>query len=157
MYRRLFVAMLAAVLMFCAGQAEAKKKQAASDPLSAEYAKGVQGVCYKNRGLSYGAMAKLDEAKADFAKAKQLDPKSKIPMHDKPRMRQSRADCRQGPHFWAGAFFFAWPAKEAQAASPDGAAGPCRDGAALAGRNAEARRGRHFPWGGGVVYGFSLT
>ena len=187
MYRRLFVAMLAAVLMFCAGQAEAKKKPAASDPISIEYAKGVQAVnerhwnagiealtkvidnpatpkdilplaltnrgtayankkmtaealadlskaielkpdytaayydrarilamqnkhaeavadltkaiehskagvqqavYYKNRALSYGAMTKLDEAKADFKKAKELDPKIKIPMHYKPMMQQ---------------------------------------------------------------------
>jgi tetratricopeptide (TPR) repeat protein len=42
-----------------------------------------QAVYYKNRGLSYGAMTKLDEAKADFKKAKELDPKIKIPMHYK--------------------------------------------------------------------------
>jgi tetratricopeptide (TPR) repeat protein len=47
-----------------------------------------QAVYYKNRALSYGAMSKLDEAKADFAKAKQLDPKIKIPMHYKPMMAQ---------------------------------------------------------------------
>ena len=47
-----------------------------------------QAVYYKNRGLSYGAMSKFDEAKADFAKAKQLDPKIKIPMHYKPMMQQ---------------------------------------------------------------------
>lgn len=186
MYRRFFVAMLAAVLMLGAGQAYAKKK-AAPDPISAEYAKGVQAVnerhwnagiesltkvidnpatpkdilplaltnrgtayankkmtdqaladlikaielkpdytasyydrarilamqnkhseavadltkaidlskaglqqavYYKNRGLSYGAMNKLDEAKADFKKAKALDPKIKIPMHYKPLLAQ---------------------------------------------------------------------
>lgn len=47
-----------------------------------------QAVYYKNRGLSYGAMSKFDEAKADFAKAKQLDPKIKIPTHYKPMMAQ---------------------------------------------------------------------
>uniref|UniRef100_I2Q3F4 Tetratricopeptide repeat protein n=1 Tax=Desulfovibrio sp. U5L TaxID=596152 RepID=I2Q3F4_9BACT len=45
-----------------------------------------QAVYYKNRALSYGAMTKLDEAKADFKKAKELDPKIKIPMHYKSMM-----------------------------------------------------------------------
>ena len=40
----------------------------------------VQALYYKNRGLSYGAMSKFDEAKADFKKAKEIDPKIKIPM-----------------------------------------------------------------------------
>ncbi|MHC1711692.1 MAG: tetratricopeptide repeat protein [Solidesulfovibrio sp.] len=48
----------------------------------------VQAIYYKNRGLSYGAMTKLDEAKADFKKAKELDPKIKIPMHYKPMLQQ---------------------------------------------------------------------
>lgn len=47
-----------------------------------------QAVYYKNRGLSYGAMTKLDEAKADFKKAKELDPAIKIPMHYKPLLKQ---------------------------------------------------------------------
>jgi tetratricopeptide (TPR) repeat protein len=47
-----------------------------------------QAVYYKNRGLSYGAMSKLDEAKADFKKAKELDPKIKIPTHYKPMLQQ---------------------------------------------------------------------
>jgi tetratricopeptide (TPR) repeat protein len=47
-----------------------------------------QAVYYKNRGLSYGAMTKLDEAKADFKKAKELDPTIKIPMHYKPLLNQ---------------------------------------------------------------------
>ncbi|WP_428562188.1 MAG: tetratricopeptide repeat protein [Solidesulfovibrio sp. DCME] len=46
-----------------------------------------QAVYFKNRGLSYGAMTKLDEAKADFKKAKELDPKIKIPMHYKPLLQ----------------------------------------------------------------------
>ena len=47
-----------------------------------------QAVYYKNRALSYGAMSKLDEAKADFKKAKELDPSIKIPLHYKPMMAQ---------------------------------------------------------------------
>lgn len=47
-----------------------------------------QAVYYKNRGLSYGAMTKLDEAKADFKKAKELDPAIKIPLHYKPLLQQ---------------------------------------------------------------------
>jgi tetratricopeptide (TPR) repeat protein len=47
-----------------------------------------QAVYYKNRALSYGAMTRLDEAKADFKKAKELDPSIKIPMHYKPMMTQ---------------------------------------------------------------------
>ncbi|MHC1790025.1 tetratricopeptide repeat protein [Solidesulfovibrio sp.] len=47
-----------------------------------------QAVYYKNRGLSYGAMSKLDEAKADFKKAKELNPAIKIPMHYKPLLKQ---------------------------------------------------------------------
>jgi len=47
-----------------------------------------QAIYYKNRGLSYGAMTKLDEAKADFKKAKELDPKIKIPTHYKPLLKQ---------------------------------------------------------------------
>ena len=47
-----------------------------------------QAVYYKNRALSYGAMTKLDEAKADFKKAKELDPSIKIPLHYKPMMAQ---------------------------------------------------------------------
>ncbi len=46
-----------------------------------------QAVYFKNRGLSYGAMTKLDEAKADFKKAKELDPKIKIPPHYKPLLQ----------------------------------------------------------------------
>jgi len=48
----------------------------------------IQALYYKNRGLSYGAMGKLDEAKADFKKAKEIDPKIKIPMHYKPLLQQ---------------------------------------------------------------------
>lgn len=48
----------------------------------------VQAVYYKNRGLSYGAMGKLDEAKADFKKAKEIDPKVKVPEHYKPLLTQ---------------------------------------------------------------------
>jgi tetratricopeptide (TPR) repeat protein len=48
----------------------------------------VQALYYKNRGLSYGAMSKLDEAKADFKKAKEIDPKIKIPMHYKPMLQE---------------------------------------------------------------------
>ena len=48
----------------------------------------IQALYYKNRGLSYGAMSKFDEAKADFQKAKQIDPKIKIPMHYKPMLEQ---------------------------------------------------------------------
>jgi Tfp pilus assembly protein PilF len=47
-----------------------------------------QAVYFKNRGLSYGAMTKLDEAKADFKRAKELDPKIKIPTHYKPLLQQ---------------------------------------------------------------------
>ncbi|MFP5258972.1 MAG: tetratricopeptide repeat protein [Acidobacteriota bacterium] len=47
-----------------------------------------QAVYYKNRGLSYGAMANLDAAKADFKKARELDPAIKIPMHYKPMLKQ---------------------------------------------------------------------
>lgn len=43
---------------------------------------------YKNRGLSYGALNKLEEAKADFKKAKELDPSIKIPVHYKPLLKQ---------------------------------------------------------------------
>ena len=46
-----------------------------------------QAVYYKNRGLSYGAMTNLDAAKADFAKAKELDPSIKIPLHYKPLLK----------------------------------------------------------------------
>ena len=46
----------------------------------------VQALYYKNRGLSYGAMSKFDEAKADFKKAKEIDPRIKIPMHYKPKI-----------------------------------------------------------------------
>lgn len=48
----------------------------------------VQALYYKNRGLSYGAMSQFDEAKADFKKAKAIDPKIKIPMHYKPMLQQ---------------------------------------------------------------------
>lgn len=48
----------------------------------------VRALYYKNRGLSYGAMGKLDEAKADFKQAKQIDPRVKIPMHYKPMLKQ---------------------------------------------------------------------
>ena len=47
-----------------------------------------QAVYYKNRGLSYGAMTNLDAAKADFKKARELDPGIKIPMHYKPMLKQ---------------------------------------------------------------------
>jgi len=48
----------------------------------------IKAIYYKNRGLSYGAMGKLDEAKADFKMAKQIDPSVKIPMHYKPLLQQ---------------------------------------------------------------------
>jgi tetratricopeptide (TPR) repeat protein len=48
----------------------------------------VQALYYKNRGLSYGAMSKFDEAKADFKKAKEIDPRIKIPMHYKPMLQE---------------------------------------------------------------------
>lgn len=48
----------------------------------------VRAVYYKNRGLSYGAIGKLDEAKADFKEAKKIDPRIKIPMHYKPLLQE---------------------------------------------------------------------
>ena len=69
------------------GKARAEGKIGKHEEAVADYTKAISlgkandllAGYYKNRGISYLAMEKRDLAKADFAKAKELNPKIKIP------------------------------------------------------------------------------
>ena len=69
------------------GKARAEGKIGKHEEAIADYTKAISlgkdndllASYYKNRGISYLALEKRDLAKADFAKAKELNPKIKIP------------------------------------------------------------------------------